>query len=102
MSPALLQVTEPQDVLEVGYVQEVLEPLQYPPQVVPVPLHECPAGGVPLTTVQTPAEQFWQLPLHARPLFCQVPVESHTCGWKPEHCLSVGMQEPVQVPREQA
>jgi hypothetical protein len=52
---------------EAGYVQDALDPLQYPAQL-PLPLQDLPAGGV-VTATQVPfdGEQVSQDPLHARP-----------------------------------
>ena len=38
---------------------------------------------------------------HAVPVFCQVPVVSQVCGWRPLHCFVPGVQAPVHAPPEQ-
>ena len=45
--------------------------------------------------VQAPALQTYE---QAVPAFCQVPVASHVCGWRPLHCFDPGVQAPVQAP----
>jgi hypothetical protein len=46
-----------------------------------------------------PAEQYVG---HCGPLFCQVPVELHVCGWNvPLHCFCVGAHDPEHDPLTQ-
>jgi hypothetical protein len=35
---------------------------------------------------------------HAVPAFCQAPLALQVCGWRPEHCLLPGEQEPLHFP----
>jgi hypothetical protein len=92
------QLGVPQTVEELGKLHEALWPLQEPAQL-PVPPHDLPAGGKPDTKLHDPKVQLSQGPLHALPVFCQVPVPSQVwgCVLLP-HCFSPGRQEPAQLP----